>query len=156
MAGESPISSLALLKENRIGLESDVPSSVIEFQIPSSTITFNRASRPTRRLLKKPPTYRNQEEFLNGSIASASSLYFSNPDRYPRSFLWRLLQDNKVLEIRSVDLSKSKEEEHEALYILRFPFPMFYPAGWYSSGRRRRAWHHRHFCTFDIKRAIHA
>lgn len=123
MAGESPISSLALLKENRVGLESDVPSSVIEFQIPSSAITFNRASRPTRRIAKRSPTYRDEEGFSNSAIASASSVYFSSPDRYPRSFLWRLLEDNKILEIRSIDLSKSNEEKNEALYILRFHFP---------------------------------
>lgn len=123
MAGESPTSSLALLKENRLGFELDVPGSVIEFQIPSSAITFNRASRPTRRISKRSPTYRHEEEFSTCAIASASSLYFSSPDRYPRSFLWRLLEDNKVLEVRSVDLSRSKDEENEALYVLRFHFP---------------------------------
>lgn len=124
MAAQSPTSSLYLLKENRVGLEPDVPSSVIEFQIPSSAITFSRASRPKRQILKTLPTYKSEDDFSSSAIATVSSIHFSRPDRYPRSFLWRLLEDNKVLEIRSVDLSKSEKEEDEAIHVLRFYFPV--------------------------------
>ena len=123
MAADPPTSSLYLLKETRVDLEPDLVSSVIEFQVPSSAISFSRASRPKRQVLRTLPAYKGEEDFSLSALASASSIYFSRSDRYPRSFLWRLLEDNKVLEIRSVDLSKDNEEEDEASLILRFYFP---------------------------------
>ena len=123
MAEDPPTSSLYLLKETRVDLEPDLVSSVIEFQVPSSAISFSRASRPKRQVLRNLPACKNEEDSSISTLASASSVYFSQSDRYPRSFLWRLLEDNKVLEIRSVDLSKDYEEEDEASLVLRFCFP---------------------------------
>ena len=123
MAKDPPTSSLYLLKETRVDLEPDPVSPVIEFQVPSSAISFSRASGPKRQVLRTLPAYKGEEDFSISALASASSIYFGRSDRYPRSFLWRLLEDNKVLEIRSVDLSKNDEEEDEASLILRFYFP---------------------------------
>ena len=123
MAEHPPTSSLYLLRETRVVLEPDFVSSVIEFHIPPSAISFSRASPPKRQVLRTLPAYKGEEDFSIRALASASSIYFGRSDRYPRSFLWRLLEDNKVLEIRSVDLSKNHEEENEASLILRFYFP---------------------------------
>ncbi|KAL8794456.1 MAG: hypothetical protein Q9195_002929 [Heterodermia aff. obscurata] len=123
MANDPPAPSLYLFKETRVDLEPDLVSSVIEFQVPSSAISFSRVSRPKRQILRTLPAYKGEEAFSTSALASAGSIYFDRSDRYPRSFLWRLLEDNKVLEIRSVDLNKNDEEEDEASLILRFHFP---------------------------------
>ena len=121
MAGESPISSSNVLKETRVDLEPDSPGSVIEFHIPSSALTFSLGSRPKRQILTSP-SFKSEADFSRCNIASTSSAFFGRPNRYPRSFLWRLLEDNKILEIRSIDLSKGNNEEDEASHILRFCF----------------------------------
>lgn len=123
MAKVPPTSSLRLFKETRVDLEPDLVSSVIEFQVPSSAISLSRASRPKRQVPKTLSAYKSEEEFSISALASASSIYFDRSDRYPRSFLWRLLEDDKVLEIRSVDLNKKDQEEDDASLILRFHFP---------------------------------
>lgn len=123
MTEDPPTSSLFSLKETRVDLGPDLASSVIEFQVPSSAISFGRGSRSKRQVLRTLPAYKGEEHFSISALASAGSIYFGRSDRHPRSFLWRLLEDSKVLEIRSVDLSKNDEEEDEASLVLRFYFP---------------------------------
>jgi len=122
MDQKAPSTSLCLFKETRVDLEPTNPGSVIQIQLPS-TSTFIRSSRSQRRVLKSSTTYQNEETFSKGCLASSSSIYFGHSKKYPRSFLWRTLEDNKVLELRSVDLVKSDREHKEATQILRFGFP---------------------------------
>ena len=116
-----PVSSLALFKEVRADLEPATSGSVVQIQIPS-TSTFAVRPRLQRRILKNATPYRDEETFTKCCIATNGSIYFGKPKRYPRSFLWRLLQDGKVLELRSVDLSKSCGETREASIILQLCF----------------------------------
>ena len=68
------------------------------------------------------PTCRNEEEFRTRNIASSSSIYFRNANRYPRVILWRCVENNRTLELRSLDLSKAEEENREANVVLRIGF----------------------------------
>jgi len=124
MAQESPVSSLHLFKEVRVDIQPESPSSVIQFRIPSSTaLNFTRASLPTRSVPKNLPSPKTEEDFVRNHLATESSIFFGRAGRYPRSFLWRILNDGLGLRIQSVDLSKKIERREEASYILDITFP---------------------------------
>ena len=119
---KAPVSSLALFKETRADLEPDTSGLVIQIQIPS-TSAFVVRPRLLRRILKNTTGHRDEASFTKCCIATTASLYFSKSKRHPRSFLWRVLQEGKVLELRSIDLSKGSGETREASYIIQLCFP---------------------------------
>lgn len=122
MDSKVPVSSLALSKETRAGLESVTSGTVIQIQIPS-TSPFAVRPRQQRRILKNTTYFRDEETYKYCCIASAGSLYFGKSKRHPRNFLWRVVQGGKVLELHSIDLSKKSDETREASYIIQFCFP---------------------------------
>ena len=122
MAQKVPATSLCLFEETRVNLEPTIPGSVIQIQLPSSS-TFSRGPRSQRRVLKARPTYDDEESFAKSSLASSCSTYFGQSKKYPRSFIWRILEGNKVLELQSVDLVKNDRETKEATQVLQFGFP---------------------------------
>ena len=121
MDSKAPVSSLALLKETRADHEPVTSGSVIQIQI-TSTSAFTVRPRQQRRILKNTTGYRDEHSFTKCCIATTGSLYFGKSKRHPRSFLWRVLQEGKVLELRSIDLSKSSGETREASLIIQFCF----------------------------------
>lgn len=122
MDSKAPVSSLALFKEARTDLESVALGSVIQIQIPS-TSAFTVRPRQQRRILKNTTGHKDEGSFTKCCISTTGSLYFGRSKRHPRSFLWRVLQEGKVLELRSIDLSKSSGETREASYIIQLCFP---------------------------------
>ncbi|MCJ1421970.1 hypothetical protein MMC32_008337, partial [Xylographa parallela] len=114
--------SLGLYKETRIDLDPINPNSVVHIQLPSNN-AFARNTRPQRRILNTLPFSKTEDDYRRQHIASSSSLYFRKSHKYPRSYLWRCLEANTVLELRSGDLSKAEHEKREASLILRIAFP---------------------------------
>lgn len=121
MDSEAPSSSLCLFKETRTDLEPSHPGSVIQIQVPS-TSTFSVRPRQQRRVLRTSPIYKDEDAFNKHCLASSSSFHFGKSKRHPRSFLWRVLQEGRVLELRCVDLSKRNREEREASFTLQLVF----------------------------------
>lgn len=119
---KAPVGSLALFKEARSDLEPVTLGSVIQIQIPS-TGAFAVRTRQQRRILNNTANHRDEDSFTKSCIATSGSFYFGKSKRHPRSFLWRVLQEEKVLELRSIDLSKSSDEKREASYIIQLCFP---------------------------------
>lgn len=122
MDSKAPVSSLALFKEARADLQPLTSGSVIQIQIPS-TSAFTVRPRQQRRILQNSTAYRDEDSFTRCCIATAGSFYFGKSKRHPRNFLWRVLQEGKVLELRSIDLSKSGGETKEASYLIQLCFP---------------------------------
>ena len=122
MDPKAPVSLLALFKETRADLEPVASGSVIQIQVPS-TSSFAVRPRQQRRILKNTTSHRDEASFKKCCIAATGSLYFGKSKRHPRSFLWRVLQEGKVLELRAIDLSKSSGETREATYIIQLCFP---------------------------------
>lgn len=120
MDSGGPVSSICLFKETRIDLE-PAPGSVIQVQVPS-TSTFSIRSRQQRRILRSSPTYTDEGSFNRYRLASSGSVYFAKSRKHPRSFLWRVVQDQKVLELQSVDLSKTDRETREATFTIQLCF----------------------------------
>ena len=121
MESKAPSSSLCLFKETLVDLESP-SSTVVQIQLPSSS-PFSVRSRQQQRLLKTTPVYKNADSFSKAFLATSGSLHFSCHSSYPRSILWRVLQEQKVLELRSWDLSKSERETKEAALTVQLYFP---------------------------------
>lgn len=121
MDHRAPASSLYLYKETGTDLEPP-PNSVVQVQLPSLS-PFSVRSRQQQRLLKTTPNYRSADAFSKACLASSGSVHFSRHASFPRSILWRVLQEQKVLELRSVDISKDEQESKEATLVLHLNFP---------------------------------
>ena len=122
MDSKPPVSSLRKFKETRCNLDPLQPASVIQIQVPSSS-SFSIRSRQSRRVVTTVSTYQDVDTFKNQCLATSGSLFFGNFKRHPRSFLWRVLGEGKVLELRSADLSKSNQEAREAVFTIQLNFP---------------------------------
>lgn len=121
MGTQPPSGSLYAFTETRIDLEALDQGSVVQIQLPAS-----RGSRTQRRILSTTAgtaSFNNEEAYSRSCLASASSVYFSRLEKYPRSFLWRVLENNKVLELRATDLRKPEDIKAEATVILQIGLP---------------------------------
>ncbi|KAI4264462.1 MAG: hypothetical protein L6R42_000421 [Xanthoria sp. 1 TBL-2021] len=121
MGTRAPSASLYTFTETRIDLEALDQGSVVQVQLPAS-----RGSRSQRRILSTTAgsaSFSNEETYSRGFLASASSIYFSRLNKHPRSFLWRVLENNKILELRATDLRKTENIKAEATVILQLGFP---------------------------------
>ncbi|MCJ1314294.1 hypothetical protein MMC25_007974 [Agyrium rufum] len=145
-----PHITLSLHQETRLSLAPLVPHSIITVPLTFQQATFSAfTKRPSRRVTSHFPITEDEESFKASWIASSSSIYFRCNRKYPRAILWRCLHDNRVLELRSVDLDRprgvighkrsssgtqkpnasinstgaSGSEKKDASLILRFEFP---------------------------------
>ncbi|KAJ9137902.1 DNA repair protein rad51 [Pleurostoma richardsiae] len=109
-----------LYKETRLNLEPASAASIVHIRLPSST------SQP-RSSQRRPITtdkYAGEEEkaYRLKNLAKSSSLYHRRHHASPRSFLWRVLEENTVLSVRAVDVCK-KQNDSDSNIILHFHFP---------------------------------
>ena len=116
---------LKIHKEAKVYSRPNAPGSVISIPVPSST---NGITARRTRFSLPPKTFqddiitKDEDAFTKRYLATQGSIYFCRRKTYPRSFSWRVVGDDRVLELRSVDLTKSALETHEALLTLRLEF----------------------------------
>jgi DNA repair protein RAD51/nuclear pore complex protein Nup160 len=69
---------------------------------------------------------KDEDAFAKRHLASEGSLFFRRFHQYPRSFLWRILNNRKTLEIQSTDLGQDGNHKFEAniTLLLNFPSPI--------------------------------
>jgi nuclear pore complex protein Nup160 len=142
MADQEPF---YLFKELRLSLELACPDSVITIRLPP----HGQPSKTSQRRVKPSELLPAEDEgaFAEKYLASSSSIYFRCNQKYPRSFLWRVLNDGKTLSIQSADLSKSTKSTAEASLILRLAFAdTIKPAGVVLSDSKE----HEHFNLFVL------
>ncbi|EAW07797.1 nucleoporin Nup120/160 [Aspergillus clavatus NRRL 1] len=113
-----------IYKDTRVDLRPYSPSSVAYIQIPTqeSTQTRARFSIASSFTSHEEPAAKDEEEFSRRHLATQGSIYFRKHRVYPRTFLWRVVNDNKVLEIQCVDLTKAGIEHSEYNITLRLDF----------------------------------
>lgn len=100
-------------KEARLNLEPPSPgSSVVNIELP--TIVDQGQSQ---RQDSWSATAKN-----NAARATTSSIYYRKHNNYPKGFLWRVLEHDTVLSIRTSDICKPKKTA-DANLILNFHFP---------------------------------
>lgn len=123
---------LNLYVETVAHLEPPTSNSVITLSIPPANslqlLSGTIASRSGRS--SKSPHPRNESTHVKQFLAGQGSIYFRRAKTYPRSFVWRVLQDNKILELRCADLARSEHEVDEAYLTVRLEVPdLILPGG---------------------------
>lgn len=116
-----------IYKENRVDLRPFSPGQVANIRIQTQ-----QNSTPQHRARfsglapaddTQVPVAANEDEFASRYLAKQGSLYFRNRRAYPRSFLWRVVDGSRVLEVQCADLTKSSTvEQHEFSNTLRLDF----------------------------------
>ncbi|KAF2120450.1 nucleoporin Nup120/160-domain-containing protein [Lophiotrema nucula] len=116
-----------LYKEARLNLEPAYPGSTIAITLPANTTsTFGSRIPAKRTVVTESYADQDEEAFARRHLASDGSMFFRTRHPYPRSFLWRLLDNRKALEIQSVDLDQDVTHKFEAnlTILLQFPSPI--------------------------------
>lgn len=112
-----------IYKDTRVDLRPYSPNTVVNVQIPNQAVTSARARFSISSVTGQDETIaKDEDEFAKRYLATQGSIHFRKRSVYPRTFLWRVVNDNKVLEIQCVDLTKGGVEHHEYNNTLRLDF----------------------------------
>ncbi|KAK5009966.1 hypothetical protein LTR16_010439, partial [Cryomyces antarcticus] len=113
-----------LYRETRLNVEPTNPSSTITIHLPAHSASILSSRTSSKRSLVTPNVTDSDEvAFSKRHLASEGSIYFRRKTRSPRSFLWRILDDRKLLELQSVDITQEEHNVHEATLTLVLSFP---------------------------------
>jgi len=113
-----------LFKETRLNLEPSSTAAVVNIKVATPTA---QQSRTTSRRLANGDAHATEEElsFRHRNLATASSIFHRRWHDSPRSFLWRLLEEDTVLSVRVVDAGKPEKAADAPLILnLRFTVPL--------------------------------
>lgn len=117
MDPEPPIT----FKETRVNLEPSSPVSVVQIRLPSPSTFKSR----DRRLQNTDKYGEEERTYRSKNLATAASIYHRKNHDSPRTFLWRVLEDDYVLSIRAADVCKKTNTDDANLILhLRFPNPI--------------------------------
>ncbi|KAG6000297.1 hypothetical protein E4U43_001639, partial [Claviceps pusilla] len=113
-----------LFKETRLNLEPPAATSVVNIRVPSKTGN----SRSQQRRIAYDSSTDEETAFRIKNLASDSSIYHRKWHDSPRSFLWRVLEDEFVLSIQAADVYK-KDKTADTPLVLNFNFGVPIQAG---------------------------
>lgn len=116
-----------LYKEARLNIEPAFPGSTIAITLPAKdTSTFGSRTNAKRTVINEQSRFQDEDAFAKRHLASDGSMFFRRHHDYPRSFLWRMLDSRKTLEIQSVDLDQDSNHKLEAnlTILLHFAAPI--------------------------------
>lgn len=121
------IEGVCLYREARLNIEPAFPGSTIAFALPASPLsTFGSRPNVKRTVFVEQRVDEDEDSFTRRHLATDGSMFFRRHHQYPRSFLWRVLDNRKVLEVQAVDLYHDHSNKFEAnlTLLLRFPSPI--------------------------------
>ncbi|KAJ5946542.1 hypothetical protein N7454_003381 [Penicillium verhagenii] len=111
-------------KETKIDLRPFSPTTVANIHVsPESAVRRARFSISSTTTPDHEPIAKDEDEFARRYLATQGTVYFRKRKTYPRTFVWRVVNDNKVLEIQCADLTKAGSEQFEYNVTLRLNFP---------------------------------
>lgn len=116
-----------LYKEARLNIEPAFPGSTVSFTLPAhTTSTFGTRTTAKRTVVTDQYADQDEETFTRRHLATDGSLFFRRHHEYPRMFLWRVLDNRKMLEIQAADLDHDISHGFEAnlTLLLKFPSPI--------------------------------
>lgn len=116
-----------LYKEARLNIDPAFPGSTISFTLPAhTTSTFGTRTTAKRTVITEQYADQDEESFTRRHLATDGSLFFRRHHEYPRTFLWRVLDNRKMLEIQAADLDHDLSHNFEAnlTLLLKFPSPI--------------------------------
>lgn len=110
-------------KEARLNLESAIPGSSVAIRLPAhGTSTWSSRAAQKRPLPTDVPPAEDENSFRQRHVASAASIFYRQHHQSPRGFLWRILEDGKVLSIQAADLCK-QDKAPDTQLTLRLVLP---------------------------------
>lgn len=112
-------------KDTRVDLRPFSPNTVINISAPSTkdSYAFRRARFSISYSSDQDDAVAQDDDtFCRRYLASQGSIYFRKRRIYPRSFLWRVVNDNKVLELQCADLTKTAIDGAEYNITIRVNF----------------------------------
>lgn len=144
-----------LHKEIRVNPGPSNPSDIVTVQLPALGPTKQHVRNVLGRLRGSGKSSSETETaFIKSHLASSASIYFRKSKRYPRSFLWRIIEDGKTLSIQSVDLSRTAEKAHETSLALHLNFhTVIRPAGVVFTDHHGR--HHLSVCVLMVSNELY-
>ncbi len=114
---------LNLYRGTPVQVKPSTPSSTVYLQIPFQEGSFRRSRNATSNTAADlARSAKNEKSFTRQYLASQSSIYFRSSKAYPRSFYWKVIGEDKVLEVRCADLTRSEHDQKEAHLTLKFEF----------------------------------
>jgi WD40 repeat protein len=116
-----------LYKEARLNVEPAYPGSTVSITLPAtSTSSFSSPTSAKHSVCHETYIDQDDEAFTKRHLASDGCMYFRSRDAYPRSFLWRVLDDRRTLEIQATDLDHDTTNQYEAnlTLLLHFTSPI--------------------------------
>ncbi|KAI1130439.1 nucleoporin Nup120/160-domain-containing protein [Nemania abortiva] len=105
-------------KETRLNFEPTSSTYIVDVKLPSIA-NPSRSKRQTNGLTK---SHADDDGLRTKNCATASAIYYRRHHQHPRSFLWRVLEDNNVLSLRTADVCR-EDGASDANLILNFHFP---------------------------------
>jgi nuclear pore complex protein Nup160 len=108
-----------LFKETRLNLEPSSAGLVVNIRVPSPS----SHSRSIHGNLTNGETRDTEAEtiFDLKNLSRASSIYHRKWSESPRSFLWRVLDDDQVISVRALDICR-QDKTADATLVLNFNF----------------------------------
>jgi nuclear pore complex protein Nup160 len=110
-----------LFKETRINLEPRSVSSVVQINIPSPNGIYKKPSSHRAIGAGNQVFAEDERVYRAKNLATASAVYHRKHHSSPRSFLWRVLENDTVLSVRAADLCK-EDSAIDATLILDLHF----------------------------------
>ncbi|KAI2466369.1 nucleoporin Nup120/160-domain-containing protein [Annulohypoxylon bovei var. microspora] len=102
-----------LYKETRLNLEPSSSSYIVDIELPTTSSQTRSSRRPNKSA---------KGAAKNGAArATTSAIYYRKHHNFPKGFLWRILEDDTILSIRTVDICKPKKAS-DANLVLNFHF----------------------------------
>lgn len=110
---------LNLYTETALQAKPSTPSSLVRIQVPRSDGSYrNRpVEDPNRQVFPK-----NEKAYAAEFLSSQTSLYFRQRKAYPRTFLWKVVDSDHVLQIQCADLARAADDTQEAHLTLSLEF----------------------------------
>lgn len=110
-------------KETRLNLDPATQGSTVAISLPAhGASTWASRKGQKRSHSTEIPIAEDESTFRKKHLATAASVYHRQYHTSPGSFLWRILEDGKVLAIRTVDVCRQSSAA-DANLTLRLTFP---------------------------------
>ncbi|KAI0109583.1 nucleoporin Nup120/160-domain-containing protein [Nemania sp. FL0031] len=105
-------------KETRLNFEPTSSAYIVDVQLPSIT-SSSKNKRQANNSARSPD---DDDTLRTKSCATASAIYYRQHYQFPKSFLWRVLENNSILSLRTADICR-EDTTSDANLILNFHFP---------------------------------
>lgn len=93
-------------KETRLNLDPATQGSTIAIRLPQHGASTWPSRGQKQSVFSETSIAEDEGAFRQKNLATGASIYHRTHHKTPKSFLWRVLEDGKVLSVRVVDISK--------------------------------------------------